>query len=453
MIIGMKFNQKKILDLSSYQPECINAKAYYGLPKEVQYCSRCVISNQRPQSAREYEHTSATSKSTIGFEGGICDACRYADQKQSEINWNERDRQLRELCDRYRRNDGRYDCIVPGSGGKDSFFTSHILRYKYGMNPLTVTWAPNMYTPWGWKNMEAWSNSGFDNVLISPRRDVQRLFTRIALENLLHPFQPFQFGQKFMAPRLAKLHNVNLVFYGEHQAEYGNSLNEAAIPRMDAKYFSADLSEDQIFIGGERMSEYRDIFGLGEAELKQYKPLSSQEVESTNLEFQYLGYYVPWHPQGNYYYAVEHGGFVTAPNRLSGTFTKYCSIDDKMEEFNFYLQGIKFGLGWTSYNASFEVRSGDLLRSEAVALVKRYDHEFPETWLDDFLKYVSLGDLKFKNISNVFEFPDIDRQYFVDLVDSFRSPHIWQRVGDEWRLRKAVEDSQNDNPLQWVGNA
>ena len=159
--------------------------AYYGLKKDVVYCKSCVISNQRPNSEYEYQHTAKTKKRTIIFTDGICQACQFATTKKQIIDWNKREDQLRELCDKYRKNDGSYDCIVPGSGGKDSFFTSHMLQNKYGMNPLTITWAPNMYTPWGLKNMENWVNSGVDNTLVSPNRRVQRLLTRLSLENLL----------------------------------------------------------------------------------------------------------------------------------------------------------------------------------------------------------------------------------------------------------------------------
>ena len=54
----------------------------------------------------------------------------------------------------------QYDCVIPGSGGKDSAFTAHILKYKYGLNPLTVTWAPHLYTDIGWKNFENWIHVG-----------------------------------------------------------------------------------------------------------------------------------------------------------------------------------------------------------------------------------------------------------------------------------------------------
>src|SRR5207244_4340244 len=81
--------------------------------------------------------------------------------------WEARERELRELCDRHRRTDGRYDVICPGSGGKDSMYASHVLKHKYGMHPLTVTWAPHIYTDIGWKNFQAWIQAGFDNVKFS----------------------------------------------------------------------------------------------------------------------------------------------------------------------------------------------------------------------------------------------------------------------------------------------
>src|SRR4051812_2070992 len=122
-------------------------EAKYGLPREVKFCTRCVISNQRPNSTVEYAHTEASKKSTIHFDSeGVCDACRFAEIKRTRIDWVERERELRSLCDEHRRSDGSYDCLVPGSGGKDSFFAAHILKYKYGMHPLTVTWAPHIYT-------------------------------------------------------------------------------------------------------------------------------------------------------------------------------------------------------------------------------------------------------------------------------------------------------------------
>ncbi|WP_285962272.1 N-acetyl sugar amidotransferase [Pseudomonas tohonis] len=202
------------IDKAAFSVSAATSEAKYGLPSEVQYCVRCVISNQRPNSAVEYSHTKATKKKTIHFdEHGVCDACRFAERKHVSINWDDRERQLRELCDQHRSKDGSYDCIVPGSGGKDSFYASHILRTKYGMHPLTVTWAPHVYTEWGWRNFQSWIHAGHDNLLMTPNGRVHRLLTRLAVDNLFHPFQAFMFGQKALAPKMALLHKIPLVFF------------------------------------------------------------------------------------------------------------------------------------------------------------------------------------------------------------------------------------------------
>ncbi|MFY8056579.1 MAG: N-acetyl sugar amidotransferase, partial [Planctomycetaceae bacterium] len=130
--------------------------AYYGLPSEVRFCSRCVMSNQRPASAVEFRHTIESRKKTLAIDSqGICDACRVAEQKQT-IDWNSREEQLLQLLDRYRSKDGSYDCLVPGSGGKDSAYQAHVLKYKYGMHPLTCTWPPILYTEYGYQNWKNW---------------------------------------------------------------------------------------------------------------------------------------------------------------------------------------------------------------------------------------------------------------------------------------------------------
>ncbi|MBI5202723.1 MAG: N-acetyl sugar amidotransferase, partial [Elusimicrobia bacterium] len=202
-------------------------EAYFGLPKDVKFCKHCVISNQRPNSTVEYTHTKASKKETIAFDAnGVCDACRFGESKRAFIKWDEREKELIDLCDRFRKNDGSYDCLVPGSGGKDSIYAAHVLKYKYGMHPLTVTWAPHIYTSWGWKNFEGWIHSGFDNYLCTPNGRVHRLLTRLAVENLFHPFQPFIIGQKALAPKLAAKFGIPLICYGENEAEYGNPTSD-----------------------------------------------------------------------------------------------------------------------------------------------------------------------------------------------------------------------------------
>ena len=311
------------VNLDDYAPDkpSTELEAKFGLPQEVKFCKKCTISNQRPNSALEYAHSINTIKKSIYIDDeGICDSCRYADSKQYSIDWDERDRELRELCNEHRSKDGKYDCIVPGSGGKDSFYASHILKYKYGMNPLTITWSPHMYTPWGWNNFQKWIHAGFDNYLCTPNGKIHKLLTRLAVENLFHPFQPFIFGQKFLAPKIAMLHDVKLVFFGENEAEYGNPIADNSSSKRDYEYFSAS-NEADIYLGGTSVSELKDNFGLNENDLYQYLPCDPNQLEEKGIEVHYTGHYMKWHPQQNYYYAVEHMDFEACPERMPGTYS------------------------------------------------------------------------------------------------------------------------------------
>jgi N-acetyl sugar amidotransferase len=411
---------------------------YYGLPAHVEFCTRCVISNQRPNSAVEYEHTSDSKKETIHLDAqGICDACRVAEGKRNSIDWEERDRQLRELCDRFRRSDGRYDCLVPGSGGKDSFYAAHRLRDDYGMNPLTVTWAPHIYTDWGWRNHQAWIHAGFDNYLVTPNGRVHRLLTRLAVQRLFHPFQPFIIGQKALAPKFAAVMDIPLVFYGESEAEYGNPLADTATSARDWRFFVAKDYE-RIHLGGASLAELQDVFGLNAVDFQPYLPGDPALLADKGVEVHYLGYYQQWHPQSCYYYAVEHGGFQAAPERTPGTYSKYNSLDDQVDDFHYWTTYVKFGIGRATYDAAQEVRSGDITREEAVALVRRFDGEWPARFEDNVFRYLSVDEKELPEAYRAFEQPTMTREYFFELADTFRSPHLWVKDHGEWKLRHTV---------------
>ena len=413
------------------------AEIKYGLPAEVRFCKRCVVSNQRPISAVEFRNKDSSDKTTIHFDGeGVCDACRVSDVK-AQINWQARAAELRELCDRHRRADGGYDCIVPGSGGKDSFYTAHILKHEFGMHPLTTTWAPHVYTEWGWHNFQAWIHAGFDNYLITPDGLVHRLITRLAFERLFHPFQPFFIGQKNIAPRLALQLGIPLIFYGENEAEYGNPKSSFGSARKDFAYWSTTDTE-HIYLGGASVNELVVDFGLNPSQLQLYLPLDPQRLEDANVEVHYLGYYLRWHPQSCYYYAVEHGGFQASPERTTGTYSKYASIDDKIDDLHYYTTFIKFGIGRATYDAAQEIRSGDITREEGVALVHRFDGEYPKRFLDELLAYLSIDEAHFGKAASMFEQPILDRAIFDGLTDEFRSPHLWMKSDEGWRLRYQV---------------
>jgi len=398
-------------------------KAFFGLPENVIFCKKCVISNQRPSSTVEFKNKKNLKKETISFgEDNICSACKFADTKNSEIDWKLRERELIALLDKYRREDGGYDVIVPGSGGKDSAYTSHVLKYKYGMNPLTVTWAPHLYTEVGWKNFTAWSHEGgHDNILFTPNGKLHRHLTKLAFLNLLHPFQPFIAGQRIIGPLMAKKFNIPLVFYGENQAEYGNNIEGNSTPTMDPSFFSSESPYD-MSLGGEKVSEIIKKTDFSINDFAPYIPPSKKDLESLDIKVHYLGYYLKWDPQECYYYAVENTGFQANSERTEGTYSKYSSIDDKVDMFHYFTTLIKFGIGRATYDAAQEIRNGKITREEGVLLVKKYDQEFPKKYFQEFLEYI-----------------DISEEEFWNTVDKFRSPHLWEKKNNQWFLRHSVE--------------
>ncbi len=397
--------------------------AFYGLPSEVKFCKRCTISNQRPSSVVEFKNRPGDIKPTIEFdEEGICSACRFAEIKDNVIDWKQREEELKELCDKHRSKDGSYDCIVPGSGGKDSAYASHILKYKYGMNPLTVTWAPHRYTNIGWANFQEWIHSGFDNMLYTPNGNLHRLLTKLAFENLVHPFQPFIIGQRHIGPRFSSFYKIPLVFYGENQAEYGNNIKENDKPTMNTSFYAESRDLDKLFLGGISARQLTDEYGVDGRDLNPYLPVDGNQLEKIGTQVHYLSYYLKWDPQECYYYAAEHTGFQANTERTEGSYSKYSSIDDRIDPLHYYTTFIKFGIGRATYDSAQEIRTGKITREEGVALVHRYDSEFPAKYFGEILEYM-----------------DISEERFWEIIDKARSPHLWVKDNGKWILRHQVQ--------------
>ena len=400
-------------------------RSLFNLPKEVIFCSKCVLSNQRPASIPEFLHKPSREgarylemKKIPGKKNHICDACHVTEMKE-KINWNKREKELEKLLNKHRSKNGNYDCVVPGSGGKDSVYASHLLKYKYGMNPLTVTWPPILYTSYGYENFRNWIEiGGFDNITFKQNGKVMKLLTKLSIQNLLHPFQTFILGQKNIGPRLATKYNIPLIFYGESEAEYGNPVHELTATRDKSYWQQKNLKK--LFLAGMPIKRLIEDYKLSIADLKPYLPLEKSEMKN-KVEVHYLGYYKKWIPQESYYYSVEHSNFKARPFRTQGTYSKYSSIDDKIDDLHYYTTFIKFGIGRATYDASQEIRNKHLTRDEAIKLVSRYDGEYPDKYLEDVLNYLGLKKDKFNK-----------------LCDKFRSPHLWQKTSNGWKLRHTI---------------
>ncbi len=400
----------------------------YGLPEKVVFCKHCVMSNQRPTSCIEFEHTKEKNHTTLTFDDeGVCDACRAVEAKKN-IDWKERENELLKLLDKHRRKDGYYDCIIPGSGGKDSSFQAHVLKYKYGMHPLTITWPPIMYTDYGYRNFRKWiENGGFDNISFNQNGRVMKLITRLSIENLLHPFQTFILGQKNFAPKIALKYNIPLIIYGENEAEYGNPIAENKTSLRDKSYY-AMKNLDKIYLGGASIRELTETYEVDLVDLMAYLPASYDELEKSKIEVHYLGYYLKWVPQEAYYYAVEHTGFQARPFRTQGTYSKYNSIDDKIDDLHYYTLYIKFGIGRATYDSSQEIRNKHLTREEGELLVKKFDGEFPDRYFGEIMDYIGMTP-----------------ERFFTLCNQARSSHLWAKSNGEWKLRHTVNKDGLDD--------
>ena len=109
------------------------------LKSSIFYCTSCMNMSTRPR---------------ITFDSrGWCNACQWAEEKKT-LDWGVREKELKDIFEKYcSKNDG-FDCVVPCSGGKDGSYVAHNIKHKYGLNPLTVTVQPPLTRELGNKNIE-----------------------------------------------------------------------------------------------------------------------------------------------------------------------------------------------------------------------------------------------------------------------------------------------------------
>lgn len=380
-----------------------------NLPREVLFCTRCVMSNQRPR---------------ISFDNqGVCSACRYSEYKKSKVNWTTRRDSFLRLLDRFRKSDENFDVVVPCSGGKDSSTIAHRLKHEYGMNPLCVTFSPPVYSQIGWENLRRFIDSGFEHILISPRGDINRPLTKMCFQLFGDHNEIFDRGQMAAPFHVAVNYGIPLVIYGENgEAEYGGSNSYNELPGLPWKafeeiYFSQGL--DELATIAVRNGY---VPRLSEEQLIHYRLPNLDVMKNLGVEMHWFGYYHNWIPQENFYYAAEHTGFLANPEgRTEGTYSKYAQLDDLTDGFLYFMMFIKYGFGRATSDASHEIRDGHISREEGVALVRRYDGEFPARYFKRFLDYCELSEGE-----------------FWATVDKYRSPHIWIKQQGDWKLRAQV---------------
>ena len=387
--------------------------------KKVIHCKECLLTNQKPHSINESKNKIGSKKNFLKIDHeGVCDACKYSKFKNLNIDWNSREKKLLKILKKYRKNNGEYDCIVPGSGGKDSCTTAHLLKYRYKMNPLTVTYSPLIYTDAGKKNMNSWINiGGFDNYLFTPNGRVSSILSREAFKNLLHPMQPFKFGIKSFAAKMAIKFNIDLIFFGEPYLEYGSSdLDQKNSPNYPLNMI---INDKKTFIAGLSLEQLKKKFDFNNNDLNPYLPLQLNDIKKKKINIQFLGWYYKWNPQEIYYYASKNCGYSPDTQRIDGTYGRYAGVDDKIEWLHFFCHYIKFGIGRCRLDASQEIRSGHITRDEGIALCKKYEGEVPLRYLNDCFKFMKISESEGWKI-----------------IDKFRPKHLWKKNKKNKWIRK-----------------
>ena len=195
------------------------------------------------------------------------------------------------------------------------------------------------------------------------------------------------------------------MIYGENQAEYGNDIKDNESYFMNSDFYSIKDNEniENLVLGGKKIKEIVKDTKFQIKDFASYIPLKESLIKEQKISMIYLGYFERWDPQENFYYAVENTGFRPANERSEGTYSKYASLDDKFAGFHNYFAYLKFGLGRATSDAAHEIRDGHITRDEGVALVRKFDGEFPKKHFKEFLEYIDMTEAEFKEIEDEFD--------------------------------------------------
>jgi N-acetyl sugar amidotransferase len=378
----------------------------------VRWCTRCV-------------YPSASAVPLEFDENGVCTGCLVADAKAAipPEEWARRKELLRELLERYRNRDGStYDCVIPVSGGKDSYFQAHVISREFGLRPLLVTYNGNNWTPPGWRNMVAMKERlGLDHVLYSPSVDTLVKLNRLAYVLMGDMNWHAHVGITTTPVKVAAQFRIPLVIWGEHgYLDLGGQFSFDDFPEMSYR----DRLEH--FARGYEWNYFVGLEGLTAQDLIPWQYPSDRELFELDVRGLYLGNFLHWEANEHGPFVVEEYGFETAEEPFDRTYRTMSNLDDMHENgVHDYLKWIKFGYGRATDHACKDIRAGLITREQAVELVRRYDHVKPRDlarWLD----YTGTTEDEFDRIA-----------------DTFRDPRVWRREDGEW-VKDNLWDAQEE---------
>lgn len=364
----------------------------------MRYCVRCVLPDTKPGVAFDEE--------------GVCSACRSVDYKKT-IDWDARARELAALCDEVRGSNGSgYDCIVPVSGGKDSFYQTYIMSKLHGLKVLCVIVTPHLQTWEGIHNLNTLVTSlGADLLKINVKPSTLQRIRRAAFLKIGNPNWAEHRVVFSGVARAALLYNVPLVVWGEDIAvEYGGNAPKKPVASAEG------LIENDLF----REAKLEDLIdeSLSDQDLFFYRYPDKEALQRQGIRSIYLGYYHWWDGPHHYEQACRMGFLPRREGPLSGHVLDYVNIDEKLCEIHLWLKFLKHGFWRPTDHCCYLIWNDKITRAEAVSLVNQKQYEFPHEYLPDFLEYHKLSS-----------------DEFWESLEKWRNMKIWERQGSIWRLK------------------
>jgi N-acetyl sugar amidotransferase len=374
-----------------------SAMSDYGQPlfPKLRYCTRCCM----PETNEGMQFDTM----------GICLACRSSEQKM-HIDWTQREKMLREVLEHFRDRSGdNYDCIVPISGGKDSWFQMHVITKVYGMRPLTVTASHNWYSPAGKRNLDRCIEIfGVDHMLFTPSRQTVNKMARASLTAIGDSCWHCHTGVSAFPQKIALNFGIPLLIYGESPAEFSGRatyLNDDAYEATESGFVSDRRGRDNIFrsdpehwlknsakVPAEEMVGHA---GLTAKDLAMYRMPDPAELVEAGITAIFLGDYMFWDHERQTEFLVKEYGW--EEDDVEGTYKRYKSVECIMPGVHDYTKFLKRGFGRGTDMASQDVRAGLLTREEGFELAKRYDTKRPGA-LDYYLDITGYSEDEFRRI-------------------------------------------------------
>jgi N-acetyl sugar amidotransferase len=361
----------------------------------IRYCSRCVLPDSRPGVELD--------------NAGVCRGCRNAEVKK-HIDWTARARAFRELAERAKKRARPYDCLIPVSGGKDSYWQV-VTCLEHGLRPLCVSYVPPGRTALGERNLRNLLELDVDHLelRLSPsieRAFVDKAFRATAISGLVTHMAIYAYPVQ-----VALAHDIPLIVYGENSAfEYGSddeSLMGARVDRRWRERFGVTAGTTaRDWIDG-TLTEQR----LAALQLPPDEELAAREISAV-----FLGWYFPWDPQQSLAIARRHGFETRAQGPRVGHLD-YVNIDDDMIAVHHHPKWHKFGITRTWDTLSIEIRFGRMTREDAIAFLKTRGDETPWDDIRVFADYLGMP----------------VAEYF-QILERFRNRELWTRDGDRWRI-------------------